>query len=171
MNAFQDNINLGNRQKNPTHWIPFDTTVPVTSASNYFVWEIKATVHHDNHPAGSVEVSEDNSTWVNAYNKSTLTGTAIVQNGGVSTWGNNDHLSRYPHMRFDTNAATNDNYALPCYATGIYKPTGTPTNLYFRVKFWSENGTGNLMLGSNPAGGSSHGCVPMSSLKITEIKA
>lgn len=170
MNAFQKAVNAGDRRQNPYHWSPYDTTVSVTDANNYFVWEIKATVNHDNHPAGSVEVSENNSTWVNAYNKSTLTGTAIVQTDGTNTWGT-DHLSRYPHFRFDTATNTNSNYAQPVYATGIYKPTGTPTNLYFRVKFWSENSTQNLLIGSNPSGGSSHGCVPISSLKITEIKA
>ena len=171
MTAFQDGVNAGDRKRNPYHWTRYDTTVPVTDANNYFLWEVNGYTNHDNHPAGSVEASEDNSTWVNAYNKSTLTGTAIVQANGESTWNNNDHLSRYPHMRFDTAVNTNSNYAQPSSTAGIYKPTGTPSNLYFRVKFWSENGTSNLIIGANPSGGSSHGCPPLSYLKITEIKA
>ena len=110
MTAFQDAVNAGNRQRNPYHWTRYDTTVPVTNANNYFLWEVNGYTNHDNHPAGAVEASEDNSTWVNAYNKSTLTGTAIVQANGTSTWGSNDHLSRYPHFRFDTAVNTGMEY-------------------------------------------------------------
>ena len=102
----------------------------------------KRYTNHDNHPAASVEVQEDSGSFVNAYNKSTLTGTAIVQANGQSTWGSNDHLSRYPHMRFDTAVYTNNNYAQPSTAQGINKPTGTPTTLNFRVTFGQENSTG-----------------------------
>ena len=170
MTAFQKAVNAGDRRQNPYHWSPYDTAVTVTDANNYFLWEIGAFVNHDNHPAGAVEVQEDSGSFVNAYNKSTLTGTAIVQSDGSNNWGT-DHLSRYPHFRFDTATNTNNNYAQPSSTQGIYKPTGTPTTLNFRVKFWSENSTSNLLIGSNPSGGSSHGCVPISYLKITEIKA
>ena len=171
MTAFQDAVNAGDRKRNPYHWSRYDTAVSVTDANNYFLWEVKGFTNHDNHPAASVEVQEDSGSFVNAYNKSTVTGTAIVQANGQSTWGSNDHLSRYPHMRFDTSVNTNTNYAQPSSTQGIYKPTGTPTTLNFRVLFWSENSTGNLMIGANPGGGSSHGCPPLSYLKITEIKA
>ena len=171
MTAFQDAVNSGNRRQNPYHWTRYDTAVSVTDANNYFVWEVNAFCNHDNHPAGSVEVQEDSGSFVNAYNKSTLTGTAIVQANGQSSWGSNDHLSRYPHFRFDTAVNTNNNYAQPTSTQGIYKPTGTPTTLNFRVLFWSENSTSNLLLGANPSGGSSHGCPPLSYLKIMEIKA
>ena len=171
MNAFQKAVNAGDRRRNPYHWNAYDTAVTVTNANNYFLWEIGVFFNHDNHPAGAVEVQEDSGSFVNAYNKSTLTGTAIVQANGSSTWGSNDHLSRYPHFRADTAANTNNNYAQPTSTQGIYKPTGTPTTLNFRVKFWSENGTSNLRIGADPSGGASHGCVPISYLKITEIKA
>ena len=166
-----DAVNAGDRKRNPYHWSRYDTALSVTDANNYFLWEVNGFTNHDNHPAASVEVQEDSGSFVNAYNKSTLTGTAIVQANGQSTWGSNDHLSRYPHMRFDTSVNTNTNYAQPSSTQGIYKPTGTPTTLNFRVLFWSENSTGNLMIGANPGGGSSHGCPPLSYLKITEIKA
>jgi hypothetical protein len=171
MNAFQDAVNAGDRRRNPYIWTRYNTAVTVTDANNYFLWEVNGYTNHDNHPAGSVEVQEDSGSFVNAYNKSTLTGTAIVQANGQSSWGSNDHLSRYPHMRFDTAVNTNNNYAQPSSAQGIYKPTGTPTTLNFRVSFWSENSTSNLIIGANPSGGSSHGCAPISYLKITEIKA
>ena len=171
MTAFQDAVNAGDRKRNPYVWTRYNTAVTVTDANNYFLWEVNGFTNHDNHPAASVEVQEDSGSFVNAYNKSTLTGTAIVQASGQSTWNNNDHLSRYPHMRFDTAVNTNNNYAQPSSAQGIYKPTGTPTTLNFRVSFWSENSTGNLIIGANPSGGSSHGCPPLSYLKITEIKA
>jgi hypothetical protein len=171
MTAFQDAVNAGDRKRNPYVWTRYNTAVTVTDASNYFLWEVNGYVNHDNHPAGSVEVQEDSGSFVNAYNKSTLTGTAIVQANGESSWGSNDHLSRYPHFRFDTAVNTNNNYAQPSSTAGIYKPTGTPTTLNFRVSFWSENSTSNLIIGANPSGGSSHGCPPLSYLKITEIKA
>ena len=171
MTAFQDAVNAGDRRRNPYVWTRYNTAVTVTDANNYFLWEVNGYTNHDNHPAGSVEVQEDSGSFVNAYNKSTLTGTAIVQANGQSSWGSNDHLSRYPHMRFDTAVNTNNNYAQPSSAQGIYKPTGTPTTLNFRVSFWSENSTSNLIIGANPSGGSSHGCPPLSYLKITEIKA
>ena len=171
MTAFQDAVNAGDRKRNPYVWTRYNTAVTVTNANNYFLWEVNGYVNHDNHPAGSVEVQEDSGSFVNAYNKSTLTGTAIVQANGQSTWGSNDHLSRYPHFRFDTAVNTNNNYAAPSSTAGIYKPTGTPTTLNFRVSFWSENSTSDLMIGANPTGGSSHGCAPLSYLKITEIKA
>ena len=91
--------------------------------------------------------------------KSTLTGTAIVQANGQSLWGSNDHLSRYPHL--DLIQLIQITTMLNQLSTqGIYKPTGTPTTLNFRVLFWSENSTSNLLLGANPSGGSSQGCPP-----------
>ena len=73
----------------------------------------------------------------------------------------------YPHIRF--NNSPNSNYSSAGSALGIYKPTGSPTRLYWRSKFWSENSTAELSIGGNPSGGTTHAIMALSSIKVIEV--
>ena len=160
--------NAGNRNKNPYHWTSLDTSISVTNSSNYFLWQVSLPITHDNHAAGVVEASENNSTWVNASNKKNLAGDAIVQSGGTLTW-DTSYLGKYPHVVFDQNGS-DVNRQDTGKASGLYRPTGTPSTLYFRFRAWSENATSDLFLGGDTSGGNTfHGSIAISQLTIWEI--
>ena len=160
--------NAGNRYRNPYHWSPLDTSISVTNSSNYFLWQVSVPITHNNHAGAAIEASENNSTWVNASNKKNLSGDAIVQSGGGITW-DTSYLGRYPHLVFDNNlddVNRNDTGK----ASGLYRPTGTPSILYFRFRIWSENATVNLLLGGDTdTGNTVHGSAGMSSFTVWEI--
>ena len=54
---------------------------------------------------------------------------------GIPGTIDNDLFGSDYTIGFDTAVNTNNNYAQPSSAQGIYKPTGTPTTLNFRVLF------------------------------------
>jgi hypothetical protein len=55
-------------------------------------------------------------------------------------------------------------------ASGLYRPTGTPSILYFRFKIWSENETQNVYIGGDTdTGNTTHASVGMSSFTVWEI--
>ncbi len=166
--SVNNGVNAGNRYRNPYHWSPLDTSISVTNSSNYFLWTVTVPLSTENHGSGAVEASENNSTWVNAYNKKNLAGDAIVQANGDITW-DTSYLGRYPHLVYDRNN-TNKNNPSTATASGLYRPTGTPSTLYFRVRFWSENGTEDVCIGGyTPDGGATHGRVALSNMTIYEI--
>lgn len=161
------NINAGNRYRNPYHYSPLDTSISVTNSSNYFLWQISVMINTNNHPTGAVEASEDNSTWVNAYNKKNLNGDAIVQSGATLSW-DTSHLGRYPHIG-TYNSGANTNQKMMGTTFGLYRPTGTPSTLYFRFRAWSENSTDSLYIGGDTATNNEHGSGVLNSLTVWEI--
>lgn len=161
------NVNAGNRQRNPYHYSPLDTSISVTNSNNYFLWQISVMLNTNNHPSGVVEASEDNSTWVNAYNKKNLSGDAIVQTGANLSW-DTSYLGRYPHIAC-VNSSANTNHKTMATTFGLYRPTGTPSTLYFRFRCWSENATDNLYIGGDTAANNEHGSGVLNSLTVWEV--
>jgi len=166
-------INAGNRYRNPYHISAMNYTFTPTNTSaggSTFVWNAKTEISHDNHPAGCIEVSEDGgSNWVNASNKSTTEGAAVVQSGGNLSW-QTDHKGRYPSFAFDSNG--NDfNRGSNGFASGIYQITGgSVTNLQWRMLVWSENATPDLCIGGSAnSGNTTHGSISLTNLTIWEI--